>query len=195
MYSNNNTVLFLNRRTAEELPPIDHAAMISITDSSEDDANISEDWYRLYRFHFIDGAYNEDTLRFVGTNYKYIYSSYFDRELAFKLRNTIQQIISDGIQTIVIHCHAGRSRSAAVAKFIHDQHGYLPYNTPDILQAPPASRPKPDLDTLSGMNEMIYTLLNNPHHFDLVLQGIDSSAPPETSEPSLWRRLLAIVSR
>lgn len=93
MHSNNNTVLFLNRRTAEELPPIDHAAMISITDSSEDDANISEDWYRLYRFHFIDGAYNEDTLRFVGTNYKYIYSSDFDRELAFKLRNTIQQIM------------------------------------------------------------------------------------------------------
>ncbi|MCG7952650.1 MAG: hypothetical protein N0E56_15740 [Candidatus Thiodiazotropha endolucinida] len=187
MSSPNKIVLFLNKKTAEEMLPIENGAMISITDCRDDEADINDQWGHVYRFRFIDGSYNEDSLRFVGLNYKYIYSSYFDRAQAVEMNQVISNIVNDGINTIVVHCHAGRSRSAAVAKYISDRYGYLPYNTKDVLP-PSGNQTSPNYDDLSGMNGMIYMLLNDPGHFDSVIQDIESANQKPRQES--WRHRL-----
>ena len=191
---NDKIVIFLGRRNAEELVPPNNSAIISITDSVEDEANLKEGWEHTFRVSFIDGAYNEDSLRFVGTNYRYIYSAYFDKGQAIELRGAIDHIVSLGIDKVIVHCHAGRSRSAAIALYIANRYGYLPYNDTKLLTMSPSEWPKPEPTATSQLNTMIYTLLQSPEYFDSVKNEIDAKREQVTPTKKWWSRLASIVT-
>ena len=178
-------IIFMGKRAIEELSPIDDAVVVSISDSGQDEAQLLPGWKSVHRMHFVDGGYDEASLRFVGTNYKYIYASYFDRELAIELCDVIRRHIQTGVLTFIINCHAGRSRSAAVAKYIFDTYGFEPFS---YLVAP-GDGSKVIPPDFSNMNVMVYKLLKDPFYFDNVINSIEQTNSTHTSEPTLVHRI------
>lgn len=179
--------IFMGKRAIEELSPIDEAVVVSISDSDQDEANLRPGWKSIHRVHFVDGGYDEASLRFVGTNYKYIYASYFDRELSIELCDFIRKHVQAGVQTFIVNCHAGRSRSAAIAKYILDTYGFEPFS----YSIAPGDGSKVIPPDFSNMNVMVYTLLKNPFHFDEVIRSIESTNSARTNKPDPIHRLKA----
>lgn len=84
--------------------------------------------------HFIDAGFDEDTLlMFIGDGCEFEtrFRDYFLEDRAQAMRQRIAEIVKKR-EAIVVNCQAGRSRSAAVAKFIASHYGYiLEQPTPD----------------------------------------------------------------
>lgn len=101
-------VIFINRLSAERIKPKkeDKAAIISIN-SDKDLANLHENWeYKLYLvFHDLDKAYEGLII--------------FNDEHARQILDFLEEVKDCNI--VVVHCDAGVSRSAAVAKFIAEK--------------------------------------------------------------------------
>lgn len=182
--------VFLSKHAIENLEPVVGAVVISISDSSQDEAKLKPGWEKVHRFHFIDAGYDAKALRWVGANHKYIYASYFNRELAIKLSDVIEKTVNGGSNTFIVNCHAGQSRSAAVAKYLYDQYGYLPFNSPMVLSSMQHSELVPNFEAMSNYNQMVYALLMNPKHFDDVLREIEQSEPPVLERVSLLKTLI-----
>lgn len=184
-------VVFVNRGTAEEIHPLPSWGIISVTDSKQDEANLREGWGYISRHHFIDEYYNDETLDLVGPNYKFIYSSYFDRDKAYDLKKQIAALVDAEVDVIVVHCHAGRSRSAAIAKYIVDRFDYYPHNSLEILGGTNERAGKSRADLFSRMNDMVYTLLVNPNHFDKKLAEIDDRTRVNKNPRSEFHKILS----
>jgi hypothetical protein len=128
-------VTFLSRTSAEEaIPEVDHH-LISISDGIEDQAIIDESrWASVSYHYFIDAGFDEDTLLLyggAGCEFETRFRDYFLEDRAQALRQRIAAIVQKRLP-IVVNCQAGRSRSAAVAKFISSHYGYhLEQPTPD----------------------------------------------------------------
>lgn len=194
MESSHKHVIFISQRDAEKIKPGENWALISITDSEDYLPELQDGWFEIKRYHFIDGDYDEGSLRYVGKNYKYIFSSYFNRELALKMIEEIANIVGKNPSAVVVHCHAGRSRSAAVAKFIHDKYGYIPYNTAEVLNLPKEARPPPDFSVFGKMNTLVYKLLDNPNVFDGVINEIEILNLSKEHPRTLYQRVISILS-
>lgn len=151
-------VIFINKHQAEILDPPENSVIISVNDSRETESDLKDGWSRALRYYFIDDTYNEDSLRFAGINYKYIYSAYFDADIAHTMRSDIAECIDKGTSIFIIHCHAGRSRSAAIAKYIHETYGFSAGNDVAQLHSPVAF----DTDLFSQANPLVYKLLQHP---------------------------------
>lgn len=189
----NKFVIFVGRSDVEKIVPRERWSLISITDSNDFLPILKEGWSDIRKFHFIDGDYNEDTLRFVGLNHRYIFSSYFNREEALKMIAGIEQIVTSEPDVIVVHCHAGRSRSAAVAKYISERYGYAPYNSMSVLDVPFGSMPQPDFSVFNRMNTLVYKLLNNPNIYDKVIFEIEGKRDAKQHPRSLYQRVISIL--
>jgi len=122
-------VFYVGRCVAEKLTPNKDVAIISITEN--DFANLSLDWkYRLnLQFHDIDLPSIKVNLR-DRVKEKYIC---FNDDHAKQIMDFLTEV-EDKVEKIIVHCHAGISRSAAVAKFIAEKyslyfnHQYSLYN-------------------------------------------------------------------
>ncbi|SFB63465.1 dual specificity protein phosphatase family protein [Azotobacter beijerinckii] len=124
---------FFSRRDAEAFIPADaNCHLISISDGPEDQARIDEDRWLSVSFHyFVDAGFDEEILEISGDTFEQQYRDYFLIEKAETLRRRIEAIALRG-ENIVVNCQAGRSRSAAVARYISTRHGYqLDKATPD----------------------------------------------------------------
>lgn len=128
-------VTFLSKKDAEEATNVNGHHLISISDGPEDQANIDVSrWASVSFHHFIDAGFDEDTITLFGgdgDDFETRFRDYFLEDRAQILRQRIAEIVQKR-EPIVINCQAGRSRSAAVAKFIKAHYGYhLDKPTPD----------------------------------------------------------------
>ena len=123
------TVRFLSQSAAEECEPYPNTAMVSITGRSLflGDADIKPGFHSLLRLSFDD--VDEESLDVpVGSipDFAPSGSIIVSGHLLPNLYHA-QQIVTfleDGdFAHLVVHCYAGRSRSAAVAQFVADRYG------------------------------------------------------------------------
>ncbi|WP_329046158.1 hypothetical protein [Pseudomonas aeruginosa] len=123
---------FISRAEAEEHWPVQYSHLISISDDAEDQAVIDETrWKSVSYHHFVDAGFDEVVIEVYGCDFERNYADYFIQSKADDLRERIRTIASVG-DPIVVNCQAGRSRSAAVARYIAEHHGYqLDKPTPD----------------------------------------------------------------
>ncbi len=192
MIRSTGQVIFINKHQAEVLEPIAGAVLISVNDSRETESDLNPAWEKVLRYYFIDGTYNEESLRSSGRNYKYIYSAYLDSDTAHMMRSEIAECIEQGTKIIIVHCHAGRSRSAAIAKYIHDTYGYNVGN--DVGHLTSGCTYSPEL--FSQANILVYTLLQNPEYYSSVIREIEDSQKVSTEEnhPSIIQRLISVLT-
>lgn len=123
---------FLPRHGAEDFHPEPNSHLISISDGPEDQALIDEARWKSVSYHyFVDAGFDEEVIEIYGPDFELHYRDYILASKADALRDRIRQLASQG-DFIVVNCQAGRSRSAAVARYISEHHGYqLEKPTPD----------------------------------------------------------------
>lgn len=172
----NKKVVFTSQRNAEDFPGQSDIAVISITDDG--DANLCRGFGLVVRHRFIDGVYDETSINnfaSLSPDYKHeqIYGSYFSESDAIKLLSDINKIIGMGFRKILIHCMAGRARSAAVAKYISSRHGFKVYNSTDALGEDASSLNECTELDFKDENKLVSTLLSNPQHFCALIESLE----------------------
>lgn len=128
-------VRFMSRRDVETHFPISPSHLISISDGEDDQALVIDArWTSVSRMFFLDGEYDEARIEMFGTRFKIAFQDYFSMAQADELKRLIVGLTSSG-KDIVVNCEAGRSRSAAVARFIAETSNYkLLQDTPHANQ-------------------------------------------------------------
>ena len=102
-------VTFLSQAGAEAMRPLPREGIISITGSGYPPARLRRGWRRVLRLVFDDVE-----IPFFG-------ATHFDTDHADAILRWLDEV-EDQVDKIFVHCHAGRSRSAAVAKFIAEKY-------------------------------------------------------------------------
>jgi len=109
-----NKILFVGRATAETTTGWDSWAMISISEpvSAFGEAKLMPGWHAVHRLEFHDIE-----AEMLGEPYVLM-----DQQQALELVNFVHNVASD-VEGVIVHCRAGISRSAAVAKWITEEYG------------------------------------------------------------------------
>lgn len=116
-------VVHVSREVVAEMVPPAGAHLISISDSEEDQMRIDmSGWDSVSYHHFVDGGYDETIIRDCGYKFERMYQSYILPSKADHIRERIAGIAEASL--IVVNCRYGRSRSAAVARYISDIYGH-----------------------------------------------------------------------
>lgn len=116
-------VQFMSRYDIEHFTPPPRSVLISIADNENDRAKIDlSSWDGVYFQSFIDAGYDEESLSF-GQDFDKVYADYITPEKAQSLRHDIEDALMKRPDLVVINCHAGRSRSAAVAQYLKERYG------------------------------------------------------------------------
>jgi predicted protein tyrosine phosphatase len=147
-------IRYVSEAMALELKPTATAAMISITESGRH-ASLEEPdkWGALLRVQFADAEYDHAMMRRLEGRGKA-----FDPEAkGFPCRRHAEAIRAflEGLQghpqitDLIVHCHAGKRRSVAVAKFASE---YFSVTSEDDY---------------SGHNRTVYALLRDPGCMDV----------------------------
>lgn len=114
------TVLFCSQKVAQDRQPWNGFAIISITNSGDAPANLKEGWAQVLRLEFDDIDTAEEPF------------ALFSEQHARCVIQFVCQCHKKEIEGILVHCTAGVSRSAAVAKWIADRY-QLPFNEKYML--------------------------------------------------------------
>lgn len=99
-------VHFMSRANAEKMPGHQQVAVIAIGDPSSEPSLLADTFGAVHRLEFNDVDTNEQNLYVL-----------FDKSLANDIWEFVDTLPSE-VDTLVVHCHLGVSRSAAVAKSI-----------------------------------------------------------------------------
>jgi len=103
---------FISKSQAEELKPFPHIAIISIADPDEN-VNLKKGFHSILSLRFLDIEYAEDP-------------SAFSRDMGLEIFDFVMGLHDnqpfDDFH-LAVHCHAGISRSAAVALAVHAMTG------------------------------------------------------------------------
>ncbi|QKE38982.1 hypothetical protein [Ferrovum myxofaciens] len=118
------TVIFMGRIEAEAEPARSDWAVISLSEWGSETAKLKDGWYAVLRqeFHDIDQEMPDEP---------YVL---FSEDQAREMIRFVETVEANGIDGILVHCRAGISRSAAVAKWIAGRYdlpfpeGYSLYN-------------------------------------------------------------------
>src|SRR4051812_18218732 len=110
-------VHFCNRREAEAMRPktSDRAAVISIYCSDQEPAKLQGEWMAFHRPQF-DDIETELSWPIIGMD-TVRQGVLFNAAHARDIIKFITDVEKLGAELIIVHCHAGVSRSAAVTKF------------------------------------------------------------------------------
>jgi hypothetical protein len=113
-------VMFVGRYSAENCGPWSDFALISLgePDAAEGDPQIQDGWHDVLRMSFHD--ITPDTLDVDGS-YTLMADSDAQKIVAFVKE------VAPNVEGIIVHCRAGISRSAAVAKWICGEYS-VPFN-------------------------------------------------------------------
>jgi len=116
------SVRYLPEDKARDFEPGPGHVLISITEPGRA-ATLRPGWRKIIRARFVDTEYDERSLAFAGIDW-WISSGAISPIQACALRADISALaaVSDQLD-MVVHCHAGQSRSAAVAHFVADVYG------------------------------------------------------------------------
>ena len=116
MRNTNWQVIFTDRKSAESEPARPNWAVISISEPPQPEAALQPGWHSVLRLEFHDVEAweyrDESVIR-------------FSEEDAAKIIDFVEVLPND-LKGILVHCRAGISRSAAVAKWVSEAHG-LPF--------------------------------------------------------------------
>lgn len=123
-------VIFLDQARAESQTPLVDAAMISITEHDQEEARIQDGWKQLLRLKFDDidlPEFRSQSQQELLDQYQARFGTPVD-QLAFTPAQAKELVawlecIEDSVQTIVVHCRKGESRSGAVAKYLCSRYG------------------------------------------------------------------------
>lgn len=112
-------VIYLTRIAAQKLEPNDSTAMISIRDEGYP-TRLKEGWKNLLVLEFDD--IDPQEVKDVYTNASSILTQFtpFSDFDAGCIKSFVEGLPKD-IDTIYVHCHAGRSRSPAIAQVIAER--------------------------------------------------------------------------
>ncbi len=161
------SVTYISEATATRLQPLPGAAMISITNPG-DVAPLQAGWEQILRICVADASYDEFTIKSYGRMWFMSSHGFPTKEHALAIRSFMDRL-PPNIETLIIHCGAGISRSGAVAKYAAERFGtHFP-------------------EDYDRYNEALYRLLANPEVFDEALSRIPAK------RPSLWHRLTAAL--
>ncbi|EGQ7973607.1 hypothetical protein I7Z51_002531 [Vibrio parahaemolyticus] len=155
-------ISFMPVRDARKLVPDNSKALISIHDDGHDADTLvpKEGWGYYDHIGFDDAAYDEELISQYGADFWDYFGGCARNVHALKILLMFKRIEeSPYITEIIVHCDAGRSRSAAVAKF------YAEKNNLEL-----------EGDTTYA-NSLIYTLLKNPNHYEEALEKYVTNAP------------------
>jgi predicted protein tyrosine phosphatase len=100
---------FMSQARAEYFKPMKREAIISITGSGHPRANLRKGWSRVLRLVF-------DDVERPGFG-----AIPFDTDHAEMILHWLDEVERQ-VDKVFVHCHAGRSRSAAVTKFIAEKY-------------------------------------------------------------------------
>lgn len=117
------SVRYISEKIACELTPSPREAMLSISDPGIYTVPLKEGWPKLLRCYFPDAGCDAGLLKFVGGYSQYLTMGFPSHVHALQMRNFIADLASSETSyKLIVHCHAGRSRSAAVAKYTAEIH-------------------------------------------------------------------------
>ena len=125
------TVTFVPRKVAEIMGD-DGSILISIVHSDQPLPEHQSEWYNIHTFVF------DDITSYVSG------MILFDVDMA----SEITRIVKNTDKNIVVHCEAGMSRSAAIAKWIYDNGGYNLYLHPS------------GVGTIKHYNKFVYSVMD-----------------------------------
>lgn len=129
-------IVFISRKDAEAAPADPAWAVISITEPRRKPASLAEGWADVLRLKFDDVDERRET------------GVLFTDQMAHAILDYAEQAIKRG-NSVLVHCHAGLSRSAAVAIALGQRH-QLPVFNRSIQLSP----------TYSLHNKFVYRLLH-----------------------------------
>jgi predicted protein tyrosine phosphatase len=111
------TVIFMGRIEAEAEPARSDWAVISLSEWGAEPARLKDGWQSILRleFHDIEQEVPDEPY------------DLFSEDQAREIVQFVQDAQANGAVGVLVHCRAGISRSAAVAKWIAAAHG-LPFN-------------------------------------------------------------------
>ena len=141
-------VHFTSEYLAGLIEPSLDTAMISIADPDHIPPDVTPTgWGCFYQAFFIDGDYDAETIKTFGPQFRSTFSGYLMEEQAVEIRSFIHSAVEDShIDKMIVHCTAGKSRSAAVAKYAAELSG-------GVLTGEHG---------LDHINTMVYQLLQKP---------------------------------
>ncbi len=104
-------VIFTSQQSACSRPAWSNWAVISITDSGTDDSRLLSGWHNILRLVFDDIDHDDG---------EYVLCSEFHARAIIEF---VERCNDEKVEGILVHCRAGISRSAAVAKWISERYG------------------------------------------------------------------------
>lgn len=117
-----HSVCYLSEDKARVFEPGAGHVLISITEPGRA-GRVRPGWRKIIRAGFVDTEYDERSLAFAGIDW-WISSGAISPTQACALRADIKALAAVSEQLdLVVHCHAGQSRSAAVAHYVADVYG------------------------------------------------------------------------
>lgn len=152
-------IRFVSEAVALTIAPSHGAAMVSITEPGRDAPLAGDGWGALLRVRFADAEYDGAMIESLRARGK----AFSADAKGFPSATTSRRVVAflealrgrDDIAELIVHCHAGQRRSAAVAKFASEM--FPAAICPDC----------------TGFNKTVYMLLKNPDEFG---RGSASSA-------------------
>lgn len=117
-YSRLESVEFISRIKAEARTPQSNVAVISIIELGDDPAELKDGWHAIYRARFDD----LNPVKREPFEPPHDHEDPVDDARAKSIVEFVDGIASE-VDSIVVHCRAGISRSAAVAKWIATAYG------------------------------------------------------------------------
>ena len=142
-------VSFCAQEIVVQIVPTHSMAVVSITNPGEN-APLKNGWGAVLRVSFADAQYDESTIKSLGNLWSISSLGFINKAHALAIREFLDNL-DPSIASLVVHCGAGVSRSAAVAMYAADQYGAA--LTGD----------------LSKHNTTVLRLLKEPYVFDAIL--------------------------
>ena len=116
------TVRYLSEAKAIEMQPSGNNVLFSIANPGQD-VPLTKNWPAILRYHFVDTEYDRQSLQFAWIDW-WEASGAFGPAIAIRMRSDIKNIHASALPIdLVVNCHAGESRSAAVAEFVAKTYG------------------------------------------------------------------------
>jgi len=116
---------FMSALAAGKVIPDTSSAMISVTEPGESSPVSNQGWGYYLHSAFADVSYDENTYQVLGPDvFREVYSDAITSAQARQISMFIRSVLLDPtIDKLYVHCHRGRSRSAAIALYASELAG------------------------------------------------------------------------
>lgn len=151
-------VKVFSEQQVREIVPGSYQALISITEPGRL-INHAPGWGSVLKVQFLDSTYDEDEIRANWNMRRLHFAGCIRAVHATEILRFLEDAHKDlKISELLVHCWAGQSRSAAVARFAAERYGA-----------------RLDRDT-SRYNTTVYKLLQNPDCYEPLLAATEPAS-------------------